>query len=58
MNKRNVLSAKNLSKIYKKSSDNVKVINNLNLDERGEIFGLLANGAGNHIYKYFSRNCD
>ena len=33
MNKRNVLSVKNLSKIYKKkSSDNVKAINNLNLD--------------------------
>ena len=49
MNKRNVLSVKNLSKIYKKkSSDNVKAINNLNLDvKEGEIFGLLGpNGAG------------
>ena len=49
MNKRNVLSVKNLSKIYKKKSPgNVKAIDNLNLDvKEGEIFGLLGpNGAG------------
>jgi ABC-type multidrug transport system, ATPase component len=49
MNKRNVLSVKNLNKIYKKkSSKNIKALDNLNLDvKEGEIFGLLGpNGAG------------
>ena len=49
MNKKNVLSAKNLNKIYsKKSSNQIYAINNLNLDvQQGEIFGLLGpNGAG------------
>tara|TARA_Y100000590_G_scaffold80994_1_gene89958 strand:+ start:290 stop:1219 length:930 start_codon:yes stop_codon:yes gene_type:complete len=49
MNKKNVLSAKNLHKIYrKKSTNSVHAINNLNLDvKEGEIFGLLGpNGAG------------
>ena len=49
MNKKNVLSAKNLHKIYrKKSTNSVHAINNLNLDvQEGEIFGLLGpNGAG------------
>ena len=49
MDKRNVLSVKNLNKIYKKkSSENIKALNNLNLDvKEGEIFGLLGpNGAG------------
>tara|TARA_B100001996_G_scaffold380153_1_gene367105 strand:+ start:664 stop:1593 length:930 start_codon:yes stop_codon:yes gene_type:complete len=49
MNKKNVLSVKNLNKIYssKKSSD-THALNNLNLDvKEGEIFGLLGpNGAG------------
>ena len=49
MNKKNVLSIKNLNKIYSsKESNNVHAINNLNLDvKEGEIFGLLGpNGAG------------
>ncbi len=49
MNKKNVLSAKNLNKIYSKKSGNpIYAINNLNLDvQQGEIFGLLGpNGAG------------
>ena len=49
MNKKNVLSAKNLNKIYKKKLNNpIHAINNLNLDvQEGEIFGLLGpNGAG------------
>ena len=49
MGKKNVLSVKNLNKIYsKKSNKNVQALNNLNLDvQQGEIFGLLGpNGAG------------
>jgi len=49
MDKKNVLSAKNLHKIYrKKTTNSVHAINNLNLDvQEGEIFGLLGpNGAG------------
>ena len=49
MEKKNVLSVKNLNKIYsKKSNKNVQALNNLNLDvQQGEIFGLLGpNGAG------------
>ena len=49
MKKNNVLSAKNLNKIYKKKSSNpIHAIKNLNLNvQEGEIFGLLGpNGAG------------
>ena len=49
MNKKNVISVKNLNKIYsKKNNKSVNAINNLNLDvQEGEIFGLLGpNGAG------------
>ena len=49
MNKKNVISVKNLNKIYsKKSNKPVHAINNLNLNvQEGEIFGLLGpNGAG------------
>jgi len=49
MNKKNVLSVKNLNKIYKsKNSNPINALNNLNLDvKEGEIFGLLGpNGAG------------
>ena len=49
MNKKNVLSVKNLNKIYsKKRKNTTHAINNLNLDvKEGEIFGLLGpNGAG------------
>ena len=49
MNKKNVISVKNLNKIYlKKSNKPVHAIKNLNLDvQEGEIFGLLGpNGAG------------
>ena len=48
MNKKNVLSVKNLNKIYSKKSKSIHAINNLNLDvQEGEIFGLLGpNGAG------------
>ena len=49
MNKKNVLSVKNLNKIYsKKNKKSVHAINNLNLDvQEGEILGLLGpNGAG------------
>ena len=49
MNKKNVLSVKNLHKVYKnKSANSIHAINNLNLDvQEGEIFGLLGpNGAG------------
>jgi|TARA_B100000809_G_scaffold261362_1_gene310099 ABC-2 type transport system ATP-binding protein len=49
MDKKNVLSVKNLNKIYSsKSSNSIHALNNLNLDvKEGEIFGLLGpNGAG------------
>jgi len=49
MMKKNVLSFKNLNKIYtRKNSNSIKALNNLNLDvNEGEIFGLLGpNGAG------------
>ena len=49
MEKKNVLSVKNLNKIYSnKSNKDVQALNNLNLDvQQGEIFGLLGpNGAG------------
>jgi len=49
MDKKNVISVKNLNKIYsKKSGKPIHAINNLNLDvQEGEIFGLLGpNGAG------------
>jgi len=52
MNKKSVLSIKNLNKTYSKNSsrspDNVEALKNLNLDvNEGEIFGLLGpNGAG------------
>ena len=49
MDKKNVLSVKNLNKIYsKKRGKPINAINNLNLDvQEGEIFGLLGpNGAG------------
>ena len=49
MEKKNILSVKNLKKIYlnERSEDN-HALNNLNLDvKEGEIFGLLGpNGAG------------
>jgi len=49
MDKKNVLSVKNLNKIYSsKKSNSAHALNNLNLDvKEGEIFGLLGpNGAG------------
>tara|TARA_B100000965_G_C19482332_1_gene709141 strand:+ start:34 stop:963 length:930 start_codon:yes stop_codon:yes gene_type:complete len=49
MDKKNVLSVKNLNKIYiNKKSNNLHALNNLNLEvKQGEIFGLLGpNGAG------------
>ena len=49
MDKKNVISVKNLNKIYsKKSNTPIHALNNLNLDvQEGEIFGLLGpNGAG------------
>ena len=49
MDKKNALKVENLTKIYtKKNSEEVKALNNLNLEvKEGEIFGLLGpNGAG------------
>ena len=49
MDKKNALKVEKLTKIYsKKSSNEVKALNNLNLEvKEGEIFGLLGpNGAG------------
>ena len=48
MDKKNVLSVKNLKKIYSKKSKPINALNDLNLDvKEGEIFGLLGpNGAG------------
>ena len=49
MNKKNAVKVEKLTKIYsQKSSNNIKALNNLNLEvKEGEIFGLLGpNGAG------------
>ena len=53
MNKQNVISIKNLNKIYlKNSSKSINALNNLNLEvNEGEIFGLLCpNGAGKSTF--------
>ena len=53
MEKKNVLSVKNLKKNYKKKgSDDIQAIKNLNLEvKEGEIFGLLGpNGAGKSTF--------
>ena len=49
MNKKNVLTVKNLNKVYSKNgSKQIHALDNLNLEvKEGEIFGLLGpNGAG------------
>ena len=53
MNKKNVLTVKNLNKVYSKSgSKQTHALNNLNLEvKEGEIFGLLGpNGAGKSTF--------
>ena len=53
MEKKNILSVKNLRKIYKKNStEQIHAIKNLNLEvKEGEIFGLLGpNGAGKSTF--------
>ena len=53
MNKKNVLTVKNLNKIYSKNgSKQTHALNNLNLEvKEGEIFGLLGpNGAGKSTF--------
>ena len=52
MNKKNVLSVRNLNKIYKRKKNSINALNNLNLEvKEGEIFGLLGqNGAGKSTF--------